>query len=237
MVLQPTRLERLRSAWADSESWDREYTLLRAIPSSHRLRPSRAFLRLQRDLRLRPGAKVLDAGAGTGRHALYLATLGCAVTAVDGSGAACAVLEARADAARFPRKAVHVQNALLSHASLPDDQFDVVIDSYVSCHILSEEERLQYLGALLKQVRPGGSLYTACMSTNDEYYAPLANGCGVATDPLNGIAKLLQDPTYFASSIATLTPTWHAICEEFTDRVAGLHFQRQVLAAVITRPV
>lgn len=64
--------EPVREAWGDADAWNREYAEVRSIPSSHRLRPSQAFRRLKPALAL-DGDRVLDLGAGTGRHAVYLA--------------------------------------------------------------------------------------------------------------------------------------------------------------------
>jgi SAM-dependent methyltransferase len=63
--------------------------------------------------RLRPatGAEAIDLGAGTGRHALWLARRGWSVTAVDFSGAALAHLSAHAAREALPVRTVHTDLA------------------------------------------------------------------------------------------------------------------------------
>jgi len=228
------------SAWGDGVRWDREYLELRGIPSSHRLEPSRAFKRLRSFLPTARNATVLDAGAGTGRHALFLAERGALVTAVDASGAACDALRQRLAARSGLDGSVRVEQAVVGPGNLPDDSYDVIIDSYVSCHLLTDEDRLAYLQKLLTRLRPGGRLYTACMGRDDRYYRNHVlvqrPGPVVARDPLNKISKLLQPRRSFGSILRGLAPVVATTTESFDDDVAGGQYQRQVLAAVLRSP-
>jgi len=227
------------SAWGNAPLWDREYVELRCIPSSHRETPSHAFQRLASFLPIFPGANVLDAGAGSGRHAVYLAARGCRVDAVDASGAACDLLRERLAACSELAGSVRVQRGVLSRGDLPEDTYDVILDSYVSCHLLSDDDRLNYLHALLSRLRRRGRLYTACMGIDDAYYRSHVLDAGpgplVTADPLNRIRKLLQPRATFGTTLGDLAPTVVTTAASFRDAVAGRLYDRQVLGAVLHR--
>ncbi len=103
---------------------------------------------------------ILDAGCGTGEHALFFAALGHAVTAFD-------FLEEPIVAAR--RKAAernlivnfHVKDAL----SLEEwtERFDNVIDSGLF-HVFSDADRLRYVRGLKSVLNPDGRLFLLCFS-------------------------------------------------------------------------
>lgn len=122
---------------------------------------------------------------------------------------------------------------------MPDDTYDVILDSYVSCHLLTDDDRLGYLHALLRLLRPDGRLYTACMGLDDVYYRNqvLVNGSGplVVEDPLNRISKLLQPRATFRMGLRHLAPVVVTTSESFSDTVAGKSYARQVLGAVLQR--
>jgi SAM-dependent methyltransferase len=226
--------EPVRETWGDSDAWNREYAEVRSIPSSHRLRPSRALRRLEPALSF-DGARVLDLGAGTGRHAVYLARHGAHVLAVDVSDVACEVLRDRARRAGCA-ESVSVEQGRIDLDALPAERFDLIIDSYATCHILTAEARSDLLRALVGRLRPGGVLYTAGMGADDAFYAPLAGrgDAPVAVDPQNGIAKLLQtagtvreDARHVGRLVATTT-------EHFVDCVGAIPYRREVRASLLT---
>jgi SAM-dependent methyltransferase len=226
------------TAWANPAIWDAEYTSIKAIPSSHRLKPSHAFLTLIPTISIPNDAKILDAGSGSGRHSLYLAALGYTVHAVDASPVACAILQERIAAYPTLLGAIKVENALFDIADMPDRTYDLVIDSYVSCHFLSDDERYYYLESLLRRLRPGGFLYSSCMGADDAYYRehliePMSSH--IAVDPLNNVAKLLQTPDSFKHELSRLGPVLTTTTETFIDDVAGTPYSRQILAAIVQK--
>ena len=227
------------SSWGDASVWDREYGELRSIPSSLSVSPSRAFLRLERAMDLRPTGAVLDAGCGTGRHSLYLAAQGVTVHAVDGSSVACNLLRLRSLSRRSLLKRLSVQHGRFDVADVPDGSYSMIIDSYVSCHILDPISRRDYLRALMDRLPPGGLLYTAAMGADDAFYSSnltsTSGGLAVATDPLNGISKLLQPHQTFVDDLRSIAIVADSTVESFVDTVGGAHHRREVLAAVLRR--
>jgi len=139
------------------ESWDDSYTG-ETPPPWDIGRPQPVFVRLADEGRL--GGRVLDAGCGTGEHALLAASRGADAIGVDLAPTAIALARAKAakrglsarfevaDALDLPRQALTV---------------DTVIDSGVF-HIFDDEDRAKYVAGLAAVLRPGGTWYLMCFS-------------------------------------------------------------------------
>ncbi len=227
----------LTSAWSDPLAWDAEYEDTAAIPSSHRVAPSRALARLLPFGAIRAGAKVLDAGSGGGRHAMHFAKHGATVHAVDVSAAACDILRGRLRGNRQARQSVSILNEELAPNQLPDESYDYILDSYASCHMLDDDVRTEYLCSLVSQLNPGGLLYTSAIGHRDEYYEVAAAGADlVGLDPVNGISKQLDRPTDLFRLLSTVGDVRASTATCFIDHVHGVPASRHVLAALITAP-
>ncbi|WP_069172853.1 class I SAM-dependent methyltransferase [Streptomyces griseus] len=108
---------------------------------------------------IRPG-RALDLGCGPGRNALYLASLGYEVDAVDLSPGALAWAEERAGEAgagiRF-----HCGDAFAEDA--PAGPYDLICDS--GCfHHLPPHRRVSYLELVERTLVPGGHLALSCFA-------------------------------------------------------------------------
>ena len=121
-------------------------------------RPQPAFVRLA-DSGLLCGG-VLDAGCGTGEHALLAAAHGADAVGVDVSPHA--VEQARGKAAeRGVTVRFEVADALnLGHLGMT---FDTVIDSGLF-HVFDDEARARYITSLASVLKSGGSCYLMCFS-------------------------------------------------------------------------
>jgi SAM-dependent methyltransferase len=119
-----------------------------------------------------PG-RALDLGCGPGRNAVYLASLGFSVDAVDLSPAAVAWAVERA---REAGVRVRFHCASIFSAALPPRPYDLVYDS--GClHHLPPHRRVSYLGLLDRVLAPGGYFAVAC-------FAAGAMGCELADEEL-----------------------------------------------------
>lgn len=98
------------------------------------------------------GAPVLDLGAGTGRHALWLAEQGCSVTAVDFSATALAHLRTRASRMGV---AVRTVEADLATYRAPEGGFRLALISYVHP---GAADRAAMLAHASQALAPGGAL-------------------------------------------------------------------------------
>lgn len=108
----------------------------------------------------RIGGDVLDAGCGTGEHAVLLAARGANVTGVDLSETA--IRKAIEKAAKRGLAATFEDGDILA-VQLPTSGFDAVIDSGLF-HSFSDEDRIRYVDRLATVLRTGGAYYLMCFS-------------------------------------------------------------------------
>ena len=136
--------------------WDERYRTEEAVPE----RGPAQFLVEHRDLlpRRRRG-RALDVAMGTGRNALYLASLGYEVTGIDVSGVA--VERCRSEAARRGLRVEAVQADLEAY-ELPPAAYDIVIDFYYLQRELTP--------ALAAALRPGGVLVFESFTTEQRRF-------------------------------------------------------------------
>ncbi|EFM12296.1 Methyltransferase type 11 [Paenibacillus curdlanolyticus YK9] len=98
------------------------------------------------------GAKVLEAGCGTGRTACYLASLGCDVTAIDRNKDMIQKATHRAKLSGLP---VRIVQADASSLPFPDETFDAVFTESVTAFTQGSTAIREYWRVL----KPKGVLY------------------------------------------------------------------------------
>jgi cyclopropane fatty-acyl-phospholipid synthase-like methyltransferase len=103
---------------------------------------------------------VLDAGCGTGEHALFFAGRGHRVTGIDFVEEA--IRRARAKAAQ---RGLAVQFLVKDTTALANwgERFASVIDCGLF-HVFSDEDRRRYIEGLAHVLEPGGRLFLMCFS-------------------------------------------------------------------------
>jgi SAM-dependent methyltransferase len=140
-----------------THEWDDSYTGDDPAPWDIG-RPQPAFVRLA-DRGLLSG-NVLDAGCGTGEHALLAASRGAEAVGVD--IAPTAIGRARAKAAQRGLAAQFEVGDALNLGAL-GLQPDTIIDSGLF-HVFDDARRAQYVASLSAVLQPGGTCYLACFS-------------------------------------------------------------------------
>ena len=156
---------------------------------------------------------VLDAGCGTGEHALLVASLGLPVLGIDVAQTALALarekaLKRRIDAEFAAADALHLERLRRT--------FDTVLDCGLF-HTFDDEERPRYVASLASVTNHGGMLYVLCFSDagsnigphpvrRDELLAAFARGTGwyVATIEADRIHTRFHDADGAPAWLATL---------------------------------
>ncbi len=111
----------------------------------------------------RVAGRVLDAGCGTGEHALFFAARGHRVTGIDFVEEA--LRRARAKAAE---RGLAVEFLVKDATALGDwgERFASVIDCGLF-HCFSDDDRRRYVRGLARVVEPGGRLFLMCFSDEE----------------------------------------------------------------------
>ena len=129
-------------------------------------RPQPAFARLA-DEGAFAGA-VLDAGCGTGEHALLVASLGLEVLGVDVAEEAIAIARQKA-----AERGLEVEFAVADALRLGelDRTFETVLDCGLF-HTLDADERRSYVATLARATNPGARLHVLCFSDEGPALGP-----------------------------------------------------------------
>jgi SAM-dependent methyltransferase len=114
-------------------------------------------------LSLKPGASVIDSGAGAGGAALELARLGLRVTAIDASAGMAARMKARARAAGLQFDAL-IMNG--QHLVFPDASFDAALSVF---GVILYPDAAAGLSELRRVVKPGGRIALVTWTEPEAY--------------------------------------------------------------------
>jgi 2-polyprenyl-3-methyl-5-hydroxy-6-metoxy-1,4-benzoquinol methylase len=104
--------------------------------------------------------RVLDAGCGTGEHALLAASLGFDTTGID--GAPLAIEKAQAKARERGVDVRFLVGDVLELSSF-GERWDTVLDCGVF-HVFDDDDRVVYVDDLATAVSPGGRYFMLCFS-------------------------------------------------------------------------
>jgi len=121
-------------------------------------RPQPAILRLAGEGAF--AGAVLDAGCGTGEHALLIASLGLGVVGVD-------VAETALSIAREKAAARGIEADFVAGDALRLDRLGRVFETVIDCglfHTLDGDERRAYVASLASVTGPGANVHLLCFS-------------------------------------------------------------------------
>jgi SAM-dependent methyltransferase len=174
-----------------------------------------------------PGADVLDAPCGYGRHSIPLAGAGYRVVGADRSEGLLAEARRRAGEGEWPR---WVQ---ADHRNLPfeDASFDAVLNLFTSLGYRGEEGDRQTLAQFVRVLRPGGALVVETMHRDRlmSIFQPRA------WDPLPDDGILVEDRTF--DPMAGETETTHTLIDAEGRRESFTYRMRLYTATELARLV
>jgi SAM-dependent methyltransferase len=151
---------------AQGHVWEKEYQHPQLLaPTNNPQKDTLKFfkyLRKKQDVQLESNPHILDIGAGNGRNANYLASMGAVVSGIEISTTALRLAESGANEAH-----VRVDYRLGSFGEtfpFEDNTFDIAID-VTSSNSLNEMERSIYIQELHRTLKPGGFFFlkTLCL--------------------------------------------------------------------------
>jgi SAM-dependent methyltransferase len=140
----------------EAEDFDSVY--LRGVPPWDIGRSQPAFAELAGRGLL--AGRVLDAGCGTGEHALMAAGLGLEATGFDVAATAIAVARAKARDRGLEARFLQLDAVVLSSLG---EQFDTVLDCGLF-HSLGDDDRRGFVNELRASMPAGGHYYLLCFS-------------------------------------------------------------------------
>jgi cyclopropane fatty-acyl-phospholipid synthase-like methyltransferase len=146
---------------------------------------------------------ILDAGCGTGEHALYFASLGHRVTGIDFVQEA--VRRARLKAAE---RGLAVEFLIKDATALSGwgERFASVIDCGLF-HVFSDADRRRYVRGLAQAVEPSGRVFLLCFSDEE----PGTEG------PRRVTRQELHDAFAYGWEVESIQPVQIEVHPEFTD--------------------
>jgi cyclopropane fatty-acyl-phospholipid synthase-like methyltransferase len=140
------------------DSFNERYRDPRGAPPWDIGRPQPAFVALAEESAI--SGSVLDAGCGTGEHALYFASLGHESWGIDGSPLAIERAIQKAD-----ERGIVVEFRV--HDALSLEGLGRTFDTVTDCglfHIFGDEDRARYVKSLARVLGSGGRYFMLCFS-------------------------------------------------------------------------
>ncbi len=221
------------------EVWDMEYSSVKAIPSSTREEPAKALVLFADLMGLFAPKRVLDAGCGNGRNAVFLAGRGCNVTAVDFSQEALKETKRRAHFAGVEANVGVLEHFIGDPLPIRPGFFDAALDCYTFCHFLSEQAGRRFWSEVARVVRPKGQILSIVFSLEDEYYAQFLQDAGnghLVIDPSNKVSKKLYSEAGIKAYFSQMFTYRFFAKFEFLDLVRGEEYRRVVFISVLEVP-
>lgn len=206
-----------------TELWNAEYASVQSIPSSDRFKSSLTLQNLLSE-NSPTGETALDIGCGNGRNLSEISKYMDTVLGVDYSAEAISLLKKHVNCSS------DVIQASILDLPVKSDVADIIIDSYVSCHFISQPKITAYFDEIERVASDGAQLYWIGVGVEDEYYSQFTNTHTVL-DPVNNISKRLYSIQEVENSFGKDYTVEYLKSITFDDTVNGEKYQRDILAA------
>ncbi len=218
------------------KAWEKEYTKIRAIPTTTRQTPSSAvvsFLDFCRQHNIQLGQNVLDIGAGTGRNLIYLAKLGFSVTGVEFADPAIAVMLSKVRKNQL-RNVKVIKADIAEKLPFSNATFEWAID-IVTTVSLDDNEIVKFEKELYRIIKPNGLFLTYVHSPADEYLKDKVNEDGFYKVPELGLVERI----FTKQKLLQIYSRWELVALEqksFKDRFLDRTYTRTLWWGIFRRP-
>lgn len=213
--------------------WDWEYTVGHTLPSTDNYRPSRCLAYLSDVFQVGPGVHVLDLGCGNGRHSAYFASLGCDVHALDVSTRALQLARAHMDGEGHSARVKFFHQSALDTLPHPEGGFEIVLDSYMSCHVVALDDRAKLRRRVADVLAPRGVFISLGVARGDSYYKQYthadADHPALVRDPNSGIIKLLLTRDYITNEVRDFFQVERVGVLRMSDIICGRSFDKEAV--------
>jgi SAM-dependent methyltransferase len=223
------------------EIWEREYRL-RGLPTSRRSEPSRGarfFVEVLSAAEVPCRGRLLDAGCGGGRNALFLAGQGFEICGLDIALEALREFRIAVDAAGLGAKALCLQQPMDALYPFRPASFDVAT-SFTSLENLVEDAELErFREEVWRVLRPAGYLSLYFLTTGDGFYGPLARQSTkrhVVVAPDSGLTQRVYEEGEVEAVFGQRFRTVGQSSFRFADSRFGRSYERHLTGLVLQKP-
>lgn len=199
------------------QEWELEYKNAQGVPTNSRTRPSSVVIEVfeyvyKHDIDI--GNDVLDLGCGNGRNALYAASLGYHVTAVDFAENGLNLFRNALKSSEYADR-VELQNADLTKTwPYANDSFGLALDIVTTVSIPPKSMPF-FISQLRRVVRPNGLFAAYVLSDHDGVLRENAPGERSFTVKQSGIT----DYYYSEDELRSLYKGWKMLKFRMTEKV------------------
>ncbi len=116
---------------------------------------------------LRPGMRILEIGAGTGRYSHYFAQNGYTVDAIELME--CNIEVFKANTENGEQITIH-QGDAVNLENIESDKYDITLLLGPMYHLFTEADRLAALGEAIRVTKPGGIVFAAYINSDTTAY-------------------------------------------------------------------
>lgn len=174
--------------------------------------------------------RILDAGSGPGRYAVYLAKKGYEVSLVDISPVALAIAQGAMRKEGVIGKAEHfTEGSITDLSNYSNNSFDGVISlGGPLSHILEASERKKAVEELIRVARPGAPIFISVMNR----YAQLANIIRYTPEDAEQVFEFLREGDHLHPETGVFTYTHFFTIEELSSLVPQCNSSVESVVAV-----
>lgn len=184
--------------------WDEEYSVNKTLPSTLSNQISRCFNEIEDLLPELSGKLILDIGCGNGRHSIHFANQKSKVHAIDLSEYAVELAKLNIKGNNLTNE-IQLDNICFFDFNSGNEQYDILLDSYMSCHLINDGERKGFFEKVSSLLKPGGLFISYGISRADSFYASFARNNALKpvsiSDPITKIPKYLTTKLHLTNEV------------------------------------